>query len=82
MAIKTYLIVWFHSEGGRPSDITDRLLSMGFKPVKGNYDYVYEWGNKVSENDALVLGDKIKEVLEGSRVLFKMETVSADGDED
>ena len=76
MITRTYLTVWFHSDGGRPSDITSRLLSMGFKPVTGNYDYVYEWDKKVSTEKALQLGDQIKEILDGARVLFKMETVT------
>ena len=41
--MKTYLIVWFNSEGAKPSDITERLLSMGFQPVEGEYDYLYNW---------------------------------------
>ena len=51
--MRTYLVVWFNSEGGKPSDITQRLLSMGFIPQEGQYDYVYEWSSEASVDDIL-----------------------------
>lgn len=73
--MKTYLMVFFNSEGARPTEITDRLLSLGFKPTTGNYDYVYEWGNKKDVKEVIWFGDKIHSALKGFNVLFKMETV-------
>lgn len=49
----TYLVVWFSSEGEKPSEITQRLLSMGFQPLEGQYDYVYEWPKEASVEDIL-----------------------------
>jgi len=73
--MKSYLVVWFNSEGGRPSDITQRLLSLGFKPIKGTHDYVYDWGRKnVDVDEILRFGDKVQMSLKGLDVLFKLET--------
>jgi len=72
--VKTYLIVWFHSEGQGPSVVNERLLNIGFRPTQGNYDYVYDWGDRVDTMSILDLGDKIITVLRGSDVLYKMET--------
>jgi hypothetical protein len=71
----TYLVVWFHSEGGKPSEITQRLLSMGFEPQEGQYDYVYRWDSKASVDDILKIGDQIQNTLKGLHVMFKLETV-------
>ncbi|MFQ6054834.1 MAG: hypothetical protein ACE5KE_02940 [Methanosarcinales archaeon] len=73
--MKSYLMVWFNSEGGRPSEVTQRLMSMGFKPIKGSYDYVYEWDDNVSVDEILRIGDKIQLTLKGLDVMFKLETV-------
>ncbi len=73
--MKTYLTVWFHSEGGKISSVTDRLLSLGFKPLKGTYDYVYDWDKNAEVNDAIWFGDKVQEVLKGDDIFFKIETV-------
>jgi len=73
---KTYLLIWFNSEGMMPSMINDRLLNIGFKPENGYYDYVYEWDEHVTTEDILKIGDKIKDMLQGSNVLFKLESTS------
>lgn len=73
--MKTYLIVWFSSEGGKVTEITDRLMSMGFKPVQGAYDYVYEWGEKARVEQSLAIGDQVKATLRDLKVSFKLHTV-------
>jgi hypothetical protein len=73
--MKTYLIVWFDSEGARPSEVNQRLMSMGFKPIQGAHDYVYEWDTNTDMDDILRFGDRIKMSLEGLKVMFKTETV-------
>ena len=72
--MKTYLVLWFNSDGAKTSDITERLMSMGFKPVRGNYDYVYEWGSDTELDSALRLADQVHETLKGCNVSFKVET--------
>ncbi|ODV49256.1 hypothetical protein C7960_1660 [Methanohalophilus euhalobius] len=73
--VKTYLLVWFNSEGASPSEVNRRLLSLGFKPIQGYYDYVYEWGNNVHVEDILQFGDKVHLSLNGLGVIFKIETI-------
>lgn len=50
-------------------------MSMGFKPMSGNYDYVYDWGRDVNTDDILAIGEQIQATLRGCGVTFKMETV-------
>lgn len=70
----TYLSVTFSSEGARPSEIVNRLVAIGFKPTKGNFDFIYEWDKKAKIEDAIWLADKIKETLKGMDVRFQTET--------
>jgi hypothetical protein len=74
--MKTYLNVTFSSEGAKPSEIIMRLRSLGFRPIMGEHDMVYEWGNNATEEDSLWFADKIHATLEGFKVLFHIETVS------
>lgn len=76
MVMRTYLKITFSSEGARPSEIIDRLQSLGFRPLTGIYDMVYEWGNHATVNDAIWFADKIHETLRGYNVLFQLETYS------
>ncbi len=73
--MKTYLSIWFNSEGSKVSYITDRLLSLGFQPLTGAYDYVYDWGNNATVEEAIWFGDKIQETLKGTGVFFRIETI-------
>ncbi|MHC1624744.1 MAG: hypothetical protein ACXQS2_01930 [Methermicoccaceae archaeon] len=73
--MKSYLMVWFNSEGAEPSEITRALTSLGFKPIKGNYDYVYEWSSSADVDEVLSFGDRVRMTLKGMSVLFRIETV-------
>jgi hypothetical protein len=73
--MRTYLDVTFSSEGAKPSEIINRLRSLGFKPVIGEHDMVYEWGNNASAEDSIWFADKIQATLEGFNILFHIETV-------
>jgi hypothetical protein len=75
--MKSYLIVWFRSEGGKPSEINQRLMSLGFKPMQGTHDFVYEWGKKVDVEEILRFGDKVQMTLQGLDVMFKLETINS-----
>ena len=54
VTIKTYLTIMFNSEGALPSEVKDSLLNMGFEATIGNYDFVYDWPNNITEVDVLV----------------------------
>ncbi len=64
----------FNTEGGRPSDIVERLQMIGFKPTTGNYDFVYEWDKNATIEDTIYFADKIHGTLKGLGVMFKLET--------
>ena len=73
--VVTYLRVWFSSKGEMPSEITQRLTSMGFRIMKGNYDYAYDWSRRPSQEDILKLADQVHETLRDTHAIYKLETV-------
>ena len=73
--METYLRVTFDSEGALPSEVADRLVSCGFSPTQGNYDFVYDWKSSVSREQVLDLSDEVTRQLRGYRVSFEIETV-------
>jgi len=72
--VKTYLTIWFSSEGAGPVEVVMRLRSLGFKPMRGYHDHIYDWNRKVELDEILQLTDKIHETLKGLNVLYKIET--------
>ena len=73
--MKTYITIFFNSDGGLPSEVVDSLVQLGFKPIAGPYDMVYEWPNHANVQDAVDFADQIQMSLEGMGVFFKIETV-------
>lgn len=73
--VKTYLLVWFNSEGERPSEVNRRLMSLGFELTKGSYDFEYQWNGSASLDQVLELGDKVYLSLHGTGAMFKLETM-------
>lgn len=73
--MKTYLTVTFYSEGANPIAVVERLRSLGFKPVSGVHDHVYDWGRKKVElEDILEIASSVHETLKGLKVFYKLET--------
>lgn len=72
--MKTYLTIWFDSEGASPREVVERLRSLGFKPLKGYHDHVYDWGRKVGLEDLIQLANAVHQTLKGLKVLYKIET--------
>jgi hypothetical protein len=50
-------------------------MSLGFEPMQGSYDFVYNWNSNVSIDNVLEFGDKVYLSLQGTGVMFKLETV-------
>ncbi len=73
--MKTYITLWFSSEGESPQKVVASLRGLGFEPVYGNYDMVYDWGRKASLEEVIKLADLVKKKLSGTGVLFKLETL-------
>jgi len=73
--MRTYLNIMFYSEGANPVEVVERLRSLGFKPLRGVHDHVYDWGNKKVElDDILKIASSVHETLRGLKVLYKLET--------
>ena len=73
--MKTYLTIWFNSEGSPPMKVVERILDMGFKPITGHYDHVYNWVNEPTLEEILRLANTLHETLKGLKVIYKIETV-------
>ena len=73
--MKTYLTIWFSSEGADPSTVVQMLQSMGFKPIKGAHDHVYDWKKETTLDEVLQLVNNVHQTLKGLNVLYKIETV-------
>jgi hypothetical protein len=75
--LKTYLMIWFNSEGAEPKIVVETLQELGFKPMRGPYDHVYEWMNEADLDKILQLGNTVHQALKGLKVLYKLETVES-----
>ena len=73
--MKTYLTLMLYSEGANPIEIVERLRSLGFEPVTGVHDHVYNWGKKkIQLEDILQIACSVHETLKGLKVFYKLET--------
>ncbi|MCW4040605.1 MAG: hypothetical protein NWE83_07620 [Candidatus Bathyarchaeota archaeon] len=73
--MNTYLMIWFNSEGAEPQEVVDKLRGIGFQPMRGPYDHVYEWTKDTDLEKILQLGTTVHQTLKGLKVLYKLETV-------
>ena len=83
----TRVSVWFYSEGASPSQVISKLLELGFKPVRGAYDFVYEHGDvdmtEANLSNAIVeISNALHKALSGFKVLFNLDTHLSEGDDD
>jgi len=70
-------MIWFNSEGAEPKKVVERLKSIGFKPMRGPYDHVYEWTKDANLEKILQLGDIVHNALKGLKVIYKLETIES-----
>jgi len=73
--VRTYLRIWYSSEGANPVVVVQKLQAMGFRAIKGQYDHVYDWGREVELEDILQIMTSVHETLKGLKVLYKLETI-------
>jgi hypothetical protein len=76
--MKTYITVFFGTEGAKPSKVFDALNNLGFESTTGNFDGVYNWDKQATLDDAINLADKVIATLKGMGVMVKLETVGND----
>lgn len=77
--METYLRLLVHSQGASPTEVTRRLWKVGFVPVQGNYDFVYDWEGTPDPEELIELTEEVGRVLAGCRVLFELETIGPSG---
>ena len=84
---ETRVQVWFYSEGATPSVIVKKLLALGFKPLKGAYDFVYTHSEEeMTDADLgsaiLEIADALHKALNGFKVLYNLDTQITDEESD
>ena len=82
----TRLSVWFNSEGASPSQVISKLTELGFKPVRGAYDFVYEHSDEdMTEADLgsaiIEISNALHKTLAGFKVLYNLDTHLSEGDD-
>ena len=75
----TRVSVWFNSEGASPAVVIKKLLELGFAPVRGAYDFVYEHSKEdMSDEDLMAAiiktSDALHKTLHGFKVLYTLDT--------
>jgi hypothetical protein len=80
--MKTYISVFFSTEGAKPSKVLDALNNLGFQPTTGNFDGVFSWDKQATLDEAINLADKVVATLKGMGVMVKLETVGNDESND
>ena len=72
----TYVEMTFNSEGKSPVDVIKILRDLGFKPTRGQHDFVYDWGTEEPTIDQIEeLLQKLHDRLKGSQVLYQVTTL-------
>jgi len=75
MVWKTFLVMYFGTNGVNPSEIVHRIEKLGFATQFGPYDFVFDWKNKEpSKSEVLALGDKVCTALKDSGAVFNLDT--------
>ena len=73
--MKTYLVMYFGTEGMPASEIAKKLEELGFETHYGPYDFIYNWGESdPGKEEILKLGDKVALALKGSGSVFNLDT--------
>lgn len=74
MEWKTFLILYFGTNGRKPTEVEKGLEEIGFKTQFGSVDFVYDWNEEPTKEKVLALADKIAEALKGSGAVFNIDT--------
>jgi hypothetical protein len=74
----TRVTVWFNSEGASPSQVLTKLTELGFKPVRGSYDFIYEHEDDLNDKNLgsaiLEISNALHKTLSGFKVLYNLDT--------
>lgn len=73
--MRTFVTLFVSSEGTKTSVVVDKLGTLGFRPILGTHDFVYNWPMKAPNAYAVVnLIDKVQEILKGDNVMLHFVT--------
>ena len=84
----TRVSVWFNSEGASPSAVIKKLVSLGFIPVRGAYDFIYkhESPEDMTESELgtaiIEISNALHKTLAGFKVLYTLDTHTLDDEAD
>ena len=72
----TYVEMTFNSEGSSAVSVIKILEDLGFKPTRGQHDFVYEWGHEQPTMDQIKdLLERLHGRLKGAHVLYQLTTI-------
>lgn len=72
----TYVEMTFNSEGKSAVEVIKILDELGFKPMRGQHDFVYDWGSDEPTMDQIKsLLEKLHSRLKGAHVLYQVSTI-------
>lgn len=55
--------------------VVDKLVAVGFRPILGTHDFVYDWTTKAVTPQAVIeLIDRVQGMLKGSNVILHFVT--------
>lgn len=75
MAWKTYLVMYFGTQGPSVSEVVKKVESLGFKAALGPVDFIYDWKDKApTKDEVLKLADKLTITLKSTGVIFNLDT--------
>ena len=74
MGWKTYLVMYFGSNGIKMTDIVKKVEALGFEAALGPVDFEYSWKAVPRKEDVFELGNKLVETLKGTGVMFNLDT--------
>ncbi|MCD4784672.1 MAG: hypothetical protein K8T10_12700 [Candidatus Eremiobacteraeota bacterium] len=72
---RSYVILYFHSDGAAPSKVFKRVEGLGFRLSVGPFDLLYEWDHAPSNDEIIAMMDALYKSLTGLNVNFKFYTV-------
>jgi len=72
--MRTFVVVTLSSEGGSASQVTNKLIDMGFDTTLGNHDFVYNWDKNVEPEAVIKFVDNVQKNLHGMNVLLQFVT--------
>ena len=74
LTMRTFVVVSLSSEGGSASQVTNKLMDMGFETTLGNHDFVYNWDKNVEPEAVIRFVDDVQKKLQGMNVLLQFVT--------